>query len=128
MHKLHVYGPSEILIPSTAADPKSKLFSIVEDGLYDLRGTITLVDRRYWAETTGLEYLQQLALPDDAEALKIAASGQYFAVCCFAAVGHISLQLCSVISNTSCVGTQVCRACSGQDVSVSLAPYQVRAL
>ncbi|TKA80399.1 hypothetical protein B0A55_01892 [Friedmanniomyces simplex] len=85
IHKLMVFNPSNILVVSTAATPKSKLFSIIEDNLDDIGSNITLLDRRYWAETTGLEYIQQLAFAEDAEALKTAVSGNYYAVCCFAA-------------------------------------------
>ncbi|KAK0282897.1 MutS protein msh4 [Friedmanniomyces endolithicus] len=86
IHKLVVFNPSNILVVSTAATPKSKLFSIIEDNLEDIGSNLTLLDRRYWAETTGLECIQQLAFAEDAEALKTAVSGNYYAVCCFAAV------------------------------------------
>jgi DNA mismatch repair protein MSH4 len=86
IHKLKVYGPSEILIVSTAASPKSKLLSIVEENIDDLESKLTLLDRRYWAESTGFEYIQSLAFLDDVEALKIAVAGNYYAVCCIAAV------------------------------------------
>ncbi|KAK5137638.1 hypothetical protein LTR08_007933 [Meristemomyces frigidus] len=86
VHKLIVYSPTNILIVSTAASPKSKLFSIIEDSLDDIGSNITLLDRRYWAETTGLEYVQQLAFLEDVESIKTAVSGNYYAVCCFAAV------------------------------------------
>jgi DNA mismatch repair protein MSH4 len=72
IHKLKVYGPSEILIVATAASPKSKLFSIIEENLEDIGSKLTLLDRRYWAETTGFEYIRSLAFKDD--------------VCCIAAV------------------------------------------
>ncbi|KAK4546235.1 hypothetical protein LTR36_002372 [Oleoguttula mirabilis] len=86
IHKLIVYNPTAILIVSTAASPRSKLFSIIEDSLEEIDSNITLLDRRYWAETTGLEYIQQLAFADDVESIKTAVSGNYYAVCCFAAV------------------------------------------
>ncbi|KAK3718865.1 MutS protein msh4 [Vermiconidia calcicola] len=86
IHKLTVFNPTNILIMSTAASPKSKLFSIIEDSLDDLESMITLLDRRYWAETTGIEYIQQLAFAEDVESIKTAVSGNYYAVCCFAAV------------------------------------------
>lgn len=86
IHKLIVYSPTAILIVSTAASPKSKLFSIIEDSLDDLDSNVILLDRRYWAETTGLEYIQTLAFADDVESIKTAVSGNYYAVCCFAAV------------------------------------------
>ncbi len=91
VHKLLVFDPSQILVMSTAAYPQSKMYSIVEE---NLAGTsITLLDRKYWAETTGIEYITQLAPKEDVEALKIAVGGNYFATCCLAAVRctiHIS--------------------------------------
>ncbi|KAF2786890.1 hypothetical protein K505DRAFT_258914 [Melanomma pulvis-pyrius CBS 109.77] len=86
VHKLRVYGPSEILIVSTAASPKSKLFSIIEENLEVIESKLTLLDRRYWAESTGFEYIQALAFPEDVEAIKISVSGNYYAVCSIAAV------------------------------------------
>ncbi|KAF1996096.1 DNA mismatch repair protein-like protein muts [Amniculicola lignicola CBS 123094] len=86
IHKLRVYGPSEILIVSTAASPKSKLFSIIEENLEVIESKLTLLDRRYWAESTGFDYIQSLAFAEDVEAIKISVSGNYYAVCCIAAV------------------------------------------
>lgn len=99
IHKLIVFNPTTILVVSTASDPKSKLFSIIEDSLDDLNSNIRLLDRRYWAETVGLDYIQQLAFAEDVEAIKTAVSGNYYAVCCFAAV---SLHSASPVSLTAC--------------------------
>lgn len=84
VHKLTVFNPSEILFMSTAADPKSKLYSIIEENLPDV--TLTVIDRKYWAETSGHEYVQQLAFVEDVESLKVSLGGNYFAACCFVAV------------------------------------------
>jgi DNA mismatch repair protein MSH4 len=86
VHKLVVFNPSIILIVSTASSPKSKLFSIIEDSLEQINSNITTLDRRYWAENTGLDYIKQLAFAEDVDSLKTAVSGNYYAVCCFAAV------------------------------------------
>jgi DNA mismatch repair protein MSH4 len=86
IHKLKVYGPSETLIVATAASPKSKLFSIIEENLDDIGSKLTLLDRRYWAESTGYEYIQSLAFKEDIEAIKISVTGNYYALCCIAAV------------------------------------------
>ena len=86
--KLSVYEPSEILFMSTAAQPKSKLYLNVEKNLQYIR--ITLLDRKYWAESTGMEYVQHLAIKEDLEATKISLDGNYYATCCFAAVGYWS--------------------------------------
>jgi len=85
IQKLGVFAPTELLFMSTAANPKSKLYSIIEENMPDL--LISVIDRKYWAETTGHEYIQQLAFKEDAEAIKVSIGGNYFAACCFAAVG-----------------------------------------
>jgi DNA mismatch repair protein MSH4 len=89
VHKLKVYAPSEILIVATAASPKSKLFSIVEESLEDIPSKLTLLDRRYWAESTGYEYIQSLAFREDISGIKISVTGNYYAVCCIAAVSAV---------------------------------------
>jgi DNA mismatch repair protein MSH4 len=93
VHKLKVYGPSEILIVSTAASPRSKLFSIIEENLEDIGSKLTLLDRRYWAESTGYEYIQSLAFKEDVEAIKVSVTGNYYAVCCMAAVSVLPTHL-----------------------------------
>ncbi|KAF1845858.1 DNA mismatch repair protein muts [Cucurbitaria berberidis CBS 394.84] len=99
VHKLKVYAPSEILIVSTAASPKSKLFSIIEENLEDIDSKLTLLDRRYWAESTAYEYIQSLAFKEDVEAIKISVTGNYYAVCCIAAaLKYIDLGLGMVFS------------------------------
>ncbi|KAL8996679.1 MAG: hypothetical protein Q9169_003851 [Polycauliona sp. 2 TL-2023] len=84
IHKLFVYEPTELLFMTTAAQPKSKLFSIVEHNIPNLR--ITVIDRKYWSETAGLEYIQQLAFKQDVEAIKVSVGGNFYATCCIAAV------------------------------------------
>jgi DNA mismatch repair protein MSH4 len=86
LHKLRVQGPSEILIVATAASPKSKLFSIIEENLEVIESKLTLLDRRYWAESTGYEYIKSLAFAEDVEAINISVTQKYYAVCCIAAV------------------------------------------
>ncbi|RYN73451.1 MutS 4 [Alternaria alternata] len=99
VHKLKVYGPSEILIVSTAASPRSKLFSIIEENLEDIGSKLTLLDRRYWAESTGYEYIQSLAFKEDVEAIKVSVTGNYYAVCCMAAaLKYIDLGMGMVFS------------------------------
>jgi DNA mismatch repair protein MSH4 len=85
-HKLKVFNPSEILYMSTVAD--TKLISIIRENLEVNRYGIAMqsLHRRYWSETNGHEYVQQLAFPDDLESLKVSIGGNYFAVCSFAAV------------------------------------------
>ena len=88
IHKLSVYEPTELLFMNTAAQSSSKLYTIIHDSVleYNLRIRITTIDRKYWAETTGIEYIQRLAFKQDVEAIKVSLEGNYYATCCFAAV------------------------------------------
>lgn len=123
VHKLQVYMPSQILIVSSASNPKSKLLSIIEENLDVLESDVVLLDRRYWAETTGLEYIQRLTLAEDVDAIKIAADGSYFAICCIAAVS-LTVKLLFIFL-LSFLGLQVCRACSRQNLSSSFPEGQI---
>jgi len=84
--KIKVFAPTEILYMSTAA--QSKLISIVTENLevdaYDIR--MTKIDRKYWSESSGHDYVKHFAFPDELESLKVSISGNYFATCCFSAV------------------------------------------
>ena len=93
IHKLKVHGPSEILVVATASSPKSKLFSIIEENLEDIGSKIALLDRRYWADSTYYEYIHTLAFNEDLEAIKISVQGNYYAICCIAAVSGVSADL-----------------------------------
>jgi DNA mismatch repair protein MSH4 len=90
-HKLKVFNPSEIIFMKTAAD--TKLLSVIQENLeVDKYGIVMQrIDRRYWSEVSGHEYIRQLALPEDLGSLKVSIEGSYFAVCCFAAVCGPSL-------------------------------------
>lgn len=80
--KIGVFEPSEILFMSTAKE--SKLRYIIEENLSE--PILTFVDRRYWSDKAGHEYLDRLAFPDEVDSLKVTLGGNYFAACCFAAV------------------------------------------
>jgi DNA mismatch repair protein MSH4 len=86
-HKIQVFEPTEILIMCTSSSPntKSKMYNILEEEVIGSR--ITALDRKYWSENAGLDYIQQLAFSKDMEAIKVAIGGNYFATCCLAAVG-----------------------------------------
>lgn len=91
--KLMVFAPSVILIVDTASNPKSKLFSIIEENLEDFNSQIVLFDRRNWSDTAGFEYVEHLALIQDVETIKIAVTNNFYAVCCFAAVSiHVPVR------------------------------------
>ena len=89
IHKLRVFEPSTILFPSAAVNPiKSKLCSIIEANLSHI--PITPFDRKHYGETSGVEFIQNLAFKEDVETTKVSIGGSFFATCCFAAVcGHL---------------------------------------
>jgi DNA mismatch repair protein MSH4 len=123
VHKLIVYGPSEILIVSTAASPKSKLFSIIEENLEIIESELTLLDRRYWAESAGYDYIQSLAFPEDVEAIKTSVKGNYYAVCSIAAVR--ALPLAGLHVTQASLGPQIHRTRPGKDLSDALSQVQI---
>ncbi|KAJ3573218.1 hypothetical protein NPX13_g4780 [Xylaria arbuscula] len=85
IHKLQMYEPSTILMVNTALppNPKSNLLSIIQA---ELPGTaVEPLDRKYWSEHAGLEFIQSLAFRDDLEAIKVAIGGNFYATCSFAA-------------------------------------------
>ena len=86
INKLHVFDPTEILIVSTSGppQPKSKMYQVIEENILGSR--LITIDRKYWSESAGLEYIQRLAFMEDVETIKVAIGGNYFATCCFAAV------------------------------------------
>jgi DNA mismatch repair protein MSH4 len=88
LHKLHMLEPSEIIVSNTATGfSKSKLLQVLEKNL-DFVCSITAVPRGYWEEGRGNQCIEQLAFKDDVEAIKVSAGGNYFAICCLAAVNN----------------------------------------
>lgn len=89
IHKIQMYQPSTILIVNTAFPPNSKssLLSIIEEEFPDT--PIEPLDRKYWSENVGLEFIQTLAFREDLEAIKVAIEGNFYATCSFAAVREI---------------------------------------
>ncbi|KAJ5541790.1 hypothetical protein N7494_006866 [Penicillium frequentans] len=79
--KIGVFEPNEILFMNTVAE--SKLRFIIQENLPDR--VLTFLDRRYWSDKAGQEYLDRLAFSDESDSLKVTLDGSYFAACCFAA-------------------------------------------
>ncbi|GFF60312.1 mutS protein homolog 4 [Aspergillus lentulus] len=96
--KIAVFEPTEILFMSSAKE--SKLFYIIRENIPET--TYTFLDRRYWSEKVGHEYLDRLAFPQDVETIKTTLGGNYFASCCLAAVlKYIELELDRVFTSHS---------------------------
>ena len=123
LQKLQVFEPATILFPTTALH--SKLYSIIHTNIPTL--PITPLERKYWGETMGAEYIQQLAFTDDVEAIKVAIGGNYFATCCFAAVrGRSSDAFLLAWWLKRLLDSQVHRICTIAFVPFSFYAYKVR--
>ncbi|ELR02134.1 hypothetical protein GMDG_05293 [Pseudogymnoascus destructans 20631-21] len=59
------------------------MYSLIEEEV--IGSKIVCVDRRYWSEPAGMDFIQQLAFPEDVEAIKVATGGNFYATCCLAA-------------------------------------------
>ena len=95
IHKLFVFQPSEILFMTTAVQPKSKMFAFIEANAANYHNSrFTFIDRKYWSETAGIDYIQQLAFKQDVEAVKVSVGGNFYATCCIAAVCWIISSRC----------------------------------
>jgi DNA mismatch repair protein MSH4 len=86
IHKLQVFAPFRILLVSTACppNPKSMLYSLIEEHIPNSK--LIGITRRYWSETGGLEIVQTTAFREDAEAVKVAIQGNFYATCSLSAV------------------------------------------
>lgn len=80
--KIGVFEPNEILFVNAAKE--SKLCYILQENLPD--PMFTFLDRKFWSEKAGHEFLHRLAFQDEVDSLKVILNSNYFAACCFAAV------------------------------------------
>lgn len=83
--KVQVFEPTDLLVVANAGpNTISTMSRMLEENVIGPR--MVKLNRKYWSEVSGLEYIQNLAFKDDIEAIKVALDGNYFATCCFAAV------------------------------------------
>jgi DNA mismatch repair protein MSH4 len=120
VNKIGVFEPVEILLMSTAKDSQSKLYSAIQESLPEL--TITFIDRKYWSDKSGHDYVEMLAFPETIESLKLFLDGNYFAACCFAAVRLVHTYRV-VLALIGKIGTQICRSRVRQIVCCPFSPY-----
>lgn len=95
LHKISLFEPTCILIVSSSCppNPKSSLYSSIEENCPGIR--LLPLDRKYWSENTGLEYIQSHAFREDVEAIKVALHGNFYSTCAFSAVNYlIPLPIC----------------------------------
>lgn len=86
LHKISLFEPTCILIISTSCppNPKSSLYASIEENCPGIR--LVPLDRKYWSENTGLEYIHIHAFREDVEAIKVALDGNFYSTCAFSAV------------------------------------------
>ncbi|XP_040264757.1 mutS protein homolog 4 [Bufo bufo] len=83
--KLQILAPLEILMPNTACEngKTTELFRLINENFKDV--SFTTVQRRYFNETKGLEYIEQLCAPEFSTVLMEIKSKYY----CLAAVAAL---------------------------------------
>jgi hypothetical protein len=86
IHRLQVLEPTHVLFVASSCPPKpkSQLFSFVEEFVPGIK--ILSLERQYWSEAAGLDYIDGLAVPNDAATIKVAIQGNFYATCALAAV------------------------------------------
>ena len=87
IHKIQVFEPSKILLISSSwkHSDKSALLAVIEADIPDV--PIFALDRRYWSESAGLDFIETLAFREDISSIKFALRGKFYATSAFSAVG-----------------------------------------
>jgi DNA mismatch repair protein MSH4 len=85
IQKILVYEPYLILVPAYGHCVSSKLYGFIEENVAQV-SSVKEIDRRYFSETAGSDYIEHLAFMEDVEVLKLSMKGYFFALCCFSAV------------------------------------------
>ncbi|KAI8273073.1 MutS 4 [Colletotrichum sp. SAR11_57] len=122
IHELQIMEPHVVLIVSTACppNPKSRLYSHIEENMPGIK--IAPVDRRCWSELEGMHRVNTCAFREDAESIKVALEGSFYATCSFAAAvsfieDHYAIR---VFPNSLRVRFQSCEDTMMIDVSTIL--------
>jgi DNA mismatch repair protein MSH4 len=90
LQKLRVYEPSIILVPRYGNNSSSTLHHSISETLGD-GSPLQDIEHSYFSEAAGLDYIKQYAFAEDVAAMKHSSSGNFYAVCCFAAVRWLLL-------------------------------------
>ncbi|KAI0369881.1 hypothetical protein BV20DRAFT_1036163 [Pilatotrama ljubarskyi] len=117
LHQLHIHNPSMILVPDTflsltdvslpSGANKSQTTSLLVQCITDEFDGVPIepVMRKYWNETAGLEFVNQLSLEDDERAATLVAlSNKYYALSAASALfKHAELRLNTRFAGSSLV-------------------------
>jgi DNA mismatch repair protein MSH4 len=88
LQKLRVSEPSVVLVPAYGNNSSSTLHRSIAEALGE-EVPLEEVEHRFFSEAAGLDYIKQYSLAEDVAAMKHSASGNFYAVCCFAAVRRV---------------------------------------
>ncbi|XP_062517164.1 mutS protein homolog 4-like [Corticium candelabrum] len=84
MTKLQILNPLEVIVPSTVCDSsKSQLLTVLSDHYSDV--SVTTVQRKYFNETKGLQYIKQLCVPEY-NTVEMEVSSKYYCLAAGAAL------------------------------------------
>jgi DNA mismatch repair protein MSH4 len=94
LQKLSVCEPALVLVPAYGGggNASSTLHRCIAEALGD-GAPVEEVEHRFFSEAAGLDCIKQYALAEDVAAMKHSASGNFYAVCCFAAVSRVLICL-----------------------------------
>lgn len=122
LHQITVYDPSRILLVSTTFPPNpiSTLYNMILETFPST--PLVPLDRKYWSEQMGLEYLQTLAFRDDVESIKVAIEGNFYATCSLSAVCHAN----SVGTHIQHLHSSKALRYLDSEFSVRFAPHSLR--
>ncbi|TDZ13869.1 MutS protein-like protein 4 [Colletotrichum orbiculare MAFF 240422] len=119
LHMLQILEPSRILIVSTSCppNPKSRLYSHIEEHMVGTK--TTPMDRKYWSEIEGLSRIDTYAFREDAESVKVALKGSFYATCSFsAAMSYLENELAlRIVPHTLRVRYKACEDTMMIDIS-----------
>lgn len=88
INKIGVFEPTKLLLMDSLSAQQSQLCGIIQENLPDM--ILTYVDRRYWSDKLGYDYVDRLAFPDELVATRALLDGHYFAMCSLAAVSPVT--------------------------------------
>ncbi|KAI8513853.1 MutS protein msh4 [Branchiostoma belcheri] len=85
MTKINILQPIEIIMPNTACENgnMTKLFKLISDNFNNTN--ISTVQRKYFNETKGLQYVRQLCVPEF-NSIEMEVASKYYSLACTAAL------------------------------------------
>lgn len=87
-----VHRPADIIVPKTFLNPSgnSKLVQVLQSNLPTDETVIHGIDRKFFNDIDGLEFINKYAFKEDLESLKLLllSTNNFYSICCFASLIH----------------------------------------